>query len=98
MRKIKGIRRFASGPDYADTWVAREARCGHDIAGAIKYHWELAGPGGAAFFLLVEAHHTDDQVQYARAYLRAQHDVVRMYWVDMSLARRQAAKLKGGGT
>ena len=95
MRKIRGVRRFASGPDYAATWVAREARCGHDVAGAIKYHWELAGPGGATFFLLVDPHHTEDQVRYAAAYLRGSHDVVRLYWVDMALARQQAAKLEG---
>lgn len=96
MRRIKGIRRFASGPDYAETWVDREKRCpSGDVAGRVKYHWELAGPNGAAFFLLVEAHHTDDEVRFAAAYLRAMHDVVRLYWVDMDLARRQAAKLKG---
>ena len=73
--------------------MSRERRAGQDIAEGIKYHWELAGPNGACFFLLVEAEHTELQVQKVARCLRQQHDVVRLWWVDMARVRRQAEKL-----
>ena len=93
-RKIKGVLRFPVFPESVESWLYRESRAGHDVAGVVKYHWELAGPDGAAFFLLVEEQHTADQVRFAVAYLQAQHDVVRMYWVNMQEVRKLAEKWK----
>jgi hypothetical protein len=93
-RKIKGLFEFPVFPDYVESWLYRESRAGHDVAGEIKYHWELAGPNGAVFFLLVEPRHTEDQIRFSAAYLRAQHDVVRMYWVDMGKVRKMAEALQ----
>jgi hypothetical protein len=42
----------------------------------IAYEWGLAGPDGAWFELLVEPHHNEGDVRYARHWLRNNHDVV----------------------
>ena len=99
--RIPGVVRFRTeimDPEWNNVWLRREERAGSDIAEGIKYHWELAGPNGACFFLLVEAEHTELQVQKAARYLRQQHDVVRLWWVDMARVRRQAEKSVGART
>lgn len=40
------------------------------------YREDLAGPNGCAYVLLREKHHTDEDVQRARQWLRYHHDVV----------------------
>jgi hypothetical protein len=65
-----------------DVWLLRFGNAG--IAKEVKYHWELAGPNGADFFLLREPHHTDAQIEEAAAYLRREQDVCALYWVDVN--------------
>lgn len=43
------------------------------------YRFELSGPDGAHYELLREAHHTDDDVKNAKAYLRANFDVLSIH-------------------
>lgn len=47
-----------------------------DVAAGIAYEWHLAGPSGASFLLLVNSEKSDTQIQRAKDYLHAQHDVV----------------------
>ncbi len=44
----------------------------------VVFDWELAGSSGAAFVLLRESHHTDEDIAEAEKYLRRERDVVRL--------------------
>jgi hypothetical protein len=73
---------FPNDVFFRDTWVSRMKHAGN--AKGVSYHWELAGPNGADFFLLREPHHTDAQIDEAAAYLRREQDVCALYWVDVN--------------
>lgn len=45
----------------------------------ILYTWDLAGSAGAAFILFPDANHTKADIDTAKAWLRDNHDVVRLH-------------------
>lgn len=49
----------------------------HDVTpNGVVFHWELAGPDGASFCLIREAHTTEADLDRAESYLRGARDVV----------------------
>jgi hypothetical protein len=50
------------------------------------YSEELAGPNGMAFFLYKEDFHTKEDIDKAKAYLRRNRDVVKIYILDVEKA------------
>lgn len=56
--------------------VARCREHGDVTPSGVAFNWGLAGPNGASFTLIREAHTTDDDIERAKAYLRAERDVV----------------------
>jgi len=49
----------------------------HDVTpNGVVFNWGLAGPDGAWFHLIREAHHTAADINEAKAHLRRQRDVV----------------------
>lgn len=45
------------------------------------YHEELTGPQGMRYHLFVEHHHTSEDIERAKAYLKRNFDVVKIYLV-----------------
>jgi hypothetical protein len=51
------------------------------------YSEELAGPGGMVFYLFKEEHHTKEDIDKAKDYLRRNRDVVGIYIIDVNKAK-----------
>jgi hypothetical protein len=50
------------------------------------YREDLAGPGGCAYQLFKESHHTDEDIKKAKAWLHYHHDVVKITIVNEKLS------------
>lgn len=49
----------------------------HDVTpSGVAFDWWLASAAGAGFLLLREPHHTDEQIEAAKSYLKRERDVV----------------------
>lgn len=48
----------------------------------VRFKWHLAGPGGTAFLLFPEAHHTQEDIQQAKAEIRHKRDAVSIRIAD----------------
>jgi hypothetical protein len=44
----------------------------------VAFDWWLAGPDGAGFSLFQEPHHTPEDIDNAKRYLRSERDVVTL--------------------
>lgn len=51
------------------------------------YRNEFSGPDGAHYELLREAHHTDDDVKRAKAYLRNNFDVLSIHIIHETVEK-----------
>lgn len=45
----------------------------------IVFDWSLVNCDGAAFYLIRESHHSDEDIEIAKRYLRSDHDVVGLF-------------------
>jgi len=83
---IRLVRIHVTDDDAREMWVGRlkQARRVHDVTkNGVPYHWELAGPAGADFFLFQEEGTTDEAMQLAGRHIRAEHDCLKLYQIDM---------------
>jgi hypothetical protein len=56
----------------------RYAKFGDVTKNGVVFDWELASSAGAAFTLIREPHHTDDDMRVAEEHLRRNRDVVSL--------------------
>jgi hypothetical protein len=63
---------------FTDADLVKAKRYGLTTPNGVAYDWWLASSAGAGFALYREPHHTDEDIEAAKAYLRAERDVVEI--------------------
>lgn len=63
---------------FTEQDLMRAKRYGLDTPSGVCYDWWLCNADGAGFALFREPHHTDEDIAKAKAYLRAERDVVTL--------------------
>lgn len=63
---------------YTQAEVDRFRKYGDVTPNAVAFDWWLVNINGAGFALVREPHHTDADIDAAKAYLRRERDVVNL--------------------
>jgi hypothetical protein len=78
---------FPNNIPSTDMWKRRLNAYSPDKALGIIYHWEFASKG-ADFFLLREAHHSEQDIDKAAEFLKKNHDINSIYCVDLTYIKK----------